>query len=362
MLALLRDAADDDLDLSPVAHDRYQHADPSAFTAMTWALLGSDALPRRILLPEALSARRAIARSGLLFAAERRSIPFLMNEQPLSLASALRHPLQRADAAVLPGYDWKRGDELLTTDDGEVEDRLTRLRVIPDLEDSARRPPAPDEEQRRYRWIDNTGATAALSGVDPKTFNADADQVLYEAVDNVHEWAGASAAMACCTVTRGGGAKSYNRFHVAVVDNGVGIEQSIEDRRTIRDLPPWKRDSKILEVGETEGVSSLEALLRLLVCEAYGGRSVQPTDKGQGLHAVGVLAVQWLGTFKIFTADGLVCTWVGRSGPNADLASGQFEARGLRGTALHVTLDARRKQTIEAPEVTLGREMAITSA
>jgi len=356
-LDTLRSADRAELDLSDLVHDRSSHADTSDLSFLAWGLLCGVASPSRVILPEALATRRVIARAGLSFAAERRGIDLAVGDETISAATALR-PLDGNQSASLPGFDWKRCDGLLEADDGSLDDRLTRLRIVTDLEDPARRPPPPDDDQRRYRWIDGTGAASALEDVEARRFNADSDQVLYEAIDNVHEWAFAQRALACCSVTRGGGDKSFNRLHIVVIDDGRGVIQSVDHRRQEDGLGPWREVEQVSEIARAHEVSSEEGLLRLLVLEALGGRQmIAPTDEGQGLHAIGLLSQQWSGTFRWLTADGSRCVSVGRDGSSDDLRSESFAATGLRGTALHITMDAkaRARDLVEASSVRRDR-------
>lgn len=338
-LQLLRDAIGTDLDLSAWTHGRYSHLGGSDLAILAWGLLTNPTQPTRMVIPDQLPARRALGRTGVLFAAMKRGIPVVLDGAEVGVGAALGH-VDYADTPTLPGFDWKRLDGLLVADDGSVVDRVTRLRVIADLEDPARRPPQPNAKGRRYLWIDNLGAA---SGFDRRRFNGDADQVLYEAIDNVHTWSRASKALACCAVTRGGGDDSWNRFHVVVIDDGISVPTSVQEWRTANGLGPWSDDDAVQRVASDSSVPRIEGLLRLLVQFAQGGRCVEPTDQGQGLHAIGVLTHQWLGTFQWLTSDGHTCAWVGRTGTAAELESGSFEYASSTGTMLHLTLDVRRK-------------------
>ena len=188
------------------------------------------------------------------------------------------------------------------------------MRVIFDLADPARRPPRPGDEGRRYWWIDNMKVGSSLSEEDSRQFNADADQILFELIDNVHEWAWATGAVACCSVTRGGGPASHNRLHIVVIDDGIGIVASVQNRRERELLAPWDSDPAIVDQSEALKISKAEVLLQILVTEAFDARAVGPPDRGQGLHAVGDLSKQWSGTLRLYTSDGLTCNWVERVG------------------------------------------------
>lgn len=329
------------LDLSDFGHDRHSHPDPTPLVVLAWALLQVDAPPRRILLPQSSAARRVLGRAGLVFVAERRSVELAIDDDVVSPAACLRQPGPADPTLELPGFDWKRYDQLLTAADGSEVEPLTRLRVITDLQDPARRPPPPDDYGRRYRWIDNTRAGSGLPKAERKRFYGDAGQSLFEAIENVHDWGEAGAALACCAVTKGGGEQSFNRFHIVVVDDGMGIHESIRRRRVAEELRPWQEEERVQDLAASQGIDPSAALLRLLVLEALGARSVEPADRGQGLHAIATLSGQWSGSFSVATADGARCWWVARTGGEAPLRSGSWSTPGLHGVMLHTTLDGK---------------------
>lgn len=286
-----------------------------------WRLLSGRNVTE-VLLPTDLSQRRVLARAGVLTAADRSGAALMIEGRRVSVVEALR-----AESAF-PGIDW-------VSYSGSED--LGRLRIIDDLELPQRRPPAPLPNGRRYRWIDGLKAATAL-GRDAARFNGDADQVLYEAISNVSRWSGASAAYACFSMTAGGGLESFNRFHVVVADDGMGVVDSVERRRIARQLPDWRRTDRIRALAVEHGCSPEAALVLHLVEDSYGDRTVASTQDGHGLHTSGVLARQWSGSFDLHTTgpESEVVITRTRRGPLQVSERDKSSA----GTLFHVTLEA----------------------
>jgi hypothetical protein len=325
------------LDLSNLVHDKKAHAAAGRLLFLGWWLLGTARPPKSIILPTTVAARRVLCRFGVLFAAMRRNVPLVLDGVEVSVVAALRG--NDRDVGTLPGFDWKNYDDLVVDRSADfLEDRSSRLRVITDLEDPARRPLAPNEDGRRYHWVDGLGASTTPGSARTR-FYGDVDQVLYEVISNVHEWAEAEMAIAACSVTLGGGAESHNRLHIVVMDNGVGIPERVSRQRTERGLRPWEDDAKVRHISSRLGISELGALLHLIFDEAFGARSLEPIDHGHGLHSVGALAHQWTGTVNLFTAGPQGCSWMRRIGRD-DWRFSDFPSAGCSGTTLHVTLEA----------------------
>lgn len=343
----VEEADGDTLDLAEVGSASTQDFD--ALASIGFALLASSGKPAHLVLPEKRAARIVLARTGVIFAASLRGLALRLSGQAVSPSTALVDSSRiLGESPLLPGFDWKRFDDLLT-DQATVDDPLVRLRVVSDLADTARRPPQLDDQERRYRWIDNLGATTSLDSVAAQRFNADADQVLFEAVDNVHEWSRAVRAMACCAVTRGGGGASHDRLHILIADDGVGVGASVTERLRKQGLDDWQNDDKVRKFAAKTECSPIEAMLHQLVSEARHARLAQPLDPGQGLHAVGLLSGQWHGSFCLMTGDGTDCTWVRRVGEGKQLEMGTVSSP-VRGTMIHVTLNARPEAAAEVLE------------
>lgn len=286
-----------------------------------WRLLSATNVTS-VVLPSDLVQRRALARSGAITAALRAGAALVVDGSTVSLEEALDVD------SPLPGIDWK-------TYTGSED--LRRLRIIDDLERPQRRPPEPLPDGRRYRWIDGLRAATAL-GSDAARFNGDADQVLYEAISNVSRWSKASAAFASFSMTAGGGNDSFNRVHIVVADNGVGIIDSVDQRRFARRLSNWRDEQSIQDLAEQHDCSVEAALVLHLVEDAYGNRSVASTQDGHGLHTSGVLARQWSGSFDLRTAGTKKEIVVSRTGRDPfEVTENVLRSAG---TLFHVTLEA----------------------
>jgi hypothetical protein len=333
------------LDLSKVVHGKNVHASAAPMLFLGWWLLGADHLPSSLALPATVAARRVLARFGILFAAQRRGVPLTLNGSEVSVVAALRE--NDRNVGTLPGFDWKNYDDLIADTSGVyLEDQASRLRVIADLEDPARSPVEPDDHGRRYYWVDGLGASTAL-GLERQRFNGDVDQVLFESISNVHEWADANRALATCSVTLGGGVESHNRLHIVVIDDGVGIPERVSRQRARRGLESWQDDTKVQEISRSLGLSLHGSLLHLIFDEAFGARALEPIDEGHGLHTVGFLAHQWTGTVNLFTSSGQAFSWMRRIGRD-EWRFNELAFDGCKGTALHVTLEARPEIATQA--------------
>ncbi len=160
------------IDLSKLKHERSVHASLTELATLGWWLLSTD-LPHdfSVVLPRSNSAIRQFARSGFLFAAQRRNVELIQSGESVRVEDLLHNQL------TLLNVDWRVYD-----------DASSRLRVVTDLEDPSRVPPAPSKG-RRYNWIDALHADTALEPKERRlNFNGDADQVLYEGISNVHNW------------------------------------------------------------------------------------------------------------------------------------------------------------------------------
>lgn len=307
------------LDLS--VDDSEKRIDLRSACATAWQLLSSKDVAA-VVLPASLAQRRVLARAGVLTAAGRAGARLVLNGNDVSVEGALHVD------STFPGIDWVAyaGPE-----------GLGRLRVIDDLELPQRRPPSPLPNGRRYRWIDGLKAATALRH-DAARFNGDADQVLYEAISNVARWSEARSAFACFSLTAGGGEQSFNRVHVVVADDGLGIIASVDQRRAARRLPDWRQESDIQSLAEEHGCGVEAALVLHLVQDAHGNRTVASTQDGHGLHTSGVLAHQWSGSFDLHTAGSESEIIVSRTGRGPlQVAEGE---RAASGTLFHVALEA----------------------
>ena len=195
----------------------------------------------------------------------------------------------------------------------------------------------PDVYGRRYYWIDGLGVAVGHRKRD--FFDAHADQCLFELVDNVHRWAHAKSAFAIVSATFGGGDQSHNRLQVVVADDGIGIIEST--RRKAADLAANGQMSLSLSNQEKRDEESAEAVISNLLEKVYGKRSIIGARGGHGLNTVNQYVYRWNGTMNVFSsfADSTVIHH-GRRGSDGKWLSSTYSAKGIRGTLIHLTLNA----------------------
>lgn len=289
----------------------------------TLALLQDDIDEIEVSLPTDPAAAHSLLRAGVLTAATRGAHVLVQRGECVTVTEALGP--HSPSEPQLKNVNW----HLFGND--------SRLRVIADLEDRRRRPPKRSEfNYRRYHWIERLHAHQRLATTaEVLRFLGDADQALFEPVENVHEWAQATKAVAVCSATRG---TDRDRLHIVVIDNGLGIPATV--RKRAERYRPASGDGAHA-TGDYASEDGARLVLRLLQ-EAYGARQVPATEAGQGLHAVGVISGHWAGTLDVLAGDRGHVIEVGRRGQGPLEARGRLELP-LSGTAVHVTLEVQRR-------------------
>ena len=282
-------------------------------------LLSTQDLPPKVVLPSSPIIRRRLARSGLVFAADRRGIPLEIEGETVPVHTAL------GVGAVDQTLGFERFD--LETSD--------RMRVMSTLEN--REPPKPDPYGRRYYWMDSLGA--ATDRESRESFERHSDQCLFEFVDNVYRWSGAQQALAVVSATTGGGHDSHNRLHIVVADNGVGILGSV--RKKAESLAARGERTACLSDGTEPDYKIAVSVVSDLLEASFGERSVIGATGGHGLSTVAKHATEWNGTMNVIStfAPGQG-THHGRRGRSGKWDDGKFKHEGMQGTLVHLTLDA----------------------
>lgn len=328
------------IDLSDVDHGPAAHADMVAWSGLGWWLMGHEpAAPALgdetldVVLPEPGSApMRFLGRTGLMTAAANRSAKLGYRDDTLfDWTHLYRDPQQYSPR--LPGVAWASYDEL----DGD------QLRVVPDLASSRRRVPELTSCGLHYPWLLRLNlGSPAISGRGIRRFISDADTVISELIDNVHRWSRADKAYAVVSLTEGGARRSdrrvsWNRLHVVVADNGIGIPSALR-----RDAAAHEAVRAAAGADSASGFSDIE-LLKTLVFRAFGARRLA-NHNGFGLNATQVRAAQWVGALDVLTVgtDGGVLR-LGTRGLSEESVETDVtapELPGARGTLVHVMLQA----------------------
>ena len=334
------------IDLSQLAHDASRHADLVAWSTLAWWLLGyrrpsptANGVGPSVVLPQARSAPlRHLARAGLV-AASRTTKTQLRYTDGGTFGPADLYSTRKEHQPRLPNVDWDSYDD---------EDLGERLRVLHDL--AAPDYLVPQELRCGLRHLFIAGLlprSEALSSDAHRKFLRAADGVLAELTDNVKRWSRASRAYAVVSVTRGGGqgngkAASWNRLHIVVADNGIGIRNALLRNRRSYDALRRESGSDLDDLEEPQ-------LLQRLLFRAFGGRGL-PGHKGHGLHKTQTTAADWIGAVDVATVSetGGV-TLVGTRGE----AESAFEILtraprlpGARGTLVHVMLQATDRHAL----------------
>jgi hypothetical protein len=327
-------------DLSDLVHDRARHADLVPLSVFAWWLLstGTDLAGRTLVVPApGSSPLRHIARAGVITASMQRGLE-IRHADGVAFETSHLHSDPSRHQGRLPGVDWEVLDELTAAD---------RLRIIVDLADDRRKVPEQTTAVLHYPWLGNLGLESpAISKRGYRRFLADADTALAELIDNVHRWSRATRAFAVASVTRGGevgGTErlSWNRLHLVIADNGVGVPIALrEDVEASQAVT----DAAVDGISSPDDLSDSELLERLLLY-AFGYRRLK-NHNGHGLNATQIRAGQWVGAVDVFT--------VGRDGSVLRKGSRGFDPTlgvelegakdpsllGARGTLVHVLLQA----------------------
>ncbi len=313
------------LDLSEVNHTTATHEDLARLSSVAWWLLAVGSQRRvTVTLPAGRPSQRHLLRAGVIGAARRHNLPMTVAGEPWSVHDDFRDKPQR-----LPNEDWESYDEGSLPED--------RIRVVPDLDDRRRRPdPGLVSGGRYYRWIDSLSAATALPEEGRRRFHSDADQVLFQLIDNVHRWAGRCQAQALCSVTKGGGtrddgsAASFNRLHIVVMDVGRGIPRALQ-------TDPVAFESVRQSGGDDPfGTDLVHTLLE----RAFGEREIEGHD-GYGLHGSQKVAGDWVGRLDVMTVE--LCgkvVHVRTRGVSRVEDLPTSVVPGARGTLVHVMLQA----------------------
>lgn len=298
-------------------------------------VLGTPQPPSKIILPGSQRIRRRLARAGLVFAADRRSIPLEIDRETVSVPEALGIAAMRQPFA-LEHYDFETSD---------------RMRVVSKLESRLRRPPPAEPDGRRYHWID--GLHVANGHPERERFGRHADQCFFELVDNVHRWARASQAMAFVSATAGGGELSHNRLQVVVVDNGMGIFTSAKAKAEA--MIARRRSVNCLTTRGTPSADAALAVMTNLVESVYEKREVCGAQDGHGLFTISRYVSRWNGTINLISSFGPGrAMHIGRQGQSREWASAEYAAEGIRGTIAHLTLDAVRSEVTPSARMRHG--------
>lgn len=300
-----------------------------------WVLIAPRP-PSKLVLPSSLLVRRRLARAGLVFAADRRRIPLEIGGKSFPVPAALG----------VAGFD-----QALTLGQFDLE-TADRMRVASRLE--SRRPPTPDPRGRRYYWIDGLGVASGHS--ERESFDRHADQCLFEAADNVHRWSKARRALAVVSATAGGGHESSNRLQIVVVDDGVGIVGSVRQKATA--LATSGQVNRCLSNGAKTDPEIAIDVVSDLVETAFGARSVLGARGGHGLSTISKHVNQWNGTMNVistFASDRAMHH--GRRGRTGEWEPQEYGLKGIRGTLIHLTLEAVKHERTGTPEP-LRREPA----
>ena len=295
---------------------------PQDLALALW-VLSTPQPPPSIVLPDSLVVRRRLARSGLVFAADRRGIRFEIGKDSASIPDALGLPAVDQTLA-LEHYDFETSD---------------RMRVVKCLESEHRRPPMPDHQGRRYYWIDGLGVATAHPERD--FFDRHADQCFFELVDNVHRWARAGRAMAIVSATSGGGEDSHNRLQIVVIDDGIGILESVRSKAS--NLLPREQNIQCIS-NDNKGKAEIAVdVITDLLCSVYGGRRVIGAQGGHGLNTVSQHVSRWDGTMNVISSFASNRSMhLGRRGSEGRWTQSEFAGNEMMGTVVHLTLHAVR--------------------
>ena len=310
--------------ISGFRHDQSTHAKLVEGSGLAWWLLGvrDQSKGWELLLPDRESALfRYWVRAGLTAAASSHDLPIRCRSGDSDYQSKQER---------LPNVDWEIFDY---NDGGDTR----HIRLIRDLETSQRRVPSRASSGLRYSWLQRLDLfSPALSPDGYQRFLRDADTVMAELIDNVHRWSRADSAFAVVSVTRGGGTRSWNRLHIVVADNGIGIPSAL--RSDLRALAAVHRASNADDYDQL----SDECILQTLIFKAFGARNL-PNHNGHGLNASHIRAGQWVGAFDIVTVDGegsIVRAGTRGLSPERVETGPAPSMPGASGTLVHVMLQA----------------------
>ncbi len=302
---------------------------PTDLALSLW-MLSAPEPPSKVVLPSSLLVRRRLARAGLVFGADRRKVPLEIEGELLPVATALGVKTF-SESLPLMDFDVKTSD---------------RMRAVLELE--SRKPPEPNRGGRRYYWIDGLGVASGLEERESEKLNRQSDQCFFESVDNVWRWAEANRALAVVSATAGGGDDSYNRLHIVVADNGIGIVGSV--RRKAEELAASGQHTSCLSNSEKPDSEIAVDVISDLIESTYSKREVVGAKGGHGLSTIAEYASDWNGTMDVIStfAPGRAMHY-GRRGQNGKWNQEEFSFEGMQGTLVHLTLDAVEHPGISKP-------------
>lgn len=288
--------------------------------------------PPKIILPQSLLVRRRLARSGLVFAADRRGVAMAIEDERVPVPLALG--LSAVDQTLaLEHYDFETSD---------------RMRVVSELESPLRQPPTPDPAGRRYYWIDGLGVAAGNPERDH--FDGHADQCMFELVDNVHRWAKSNRALAVVSATSGGGEHSHNRLQIVVIDDGIGIVGSV--RAKVEALAARGQRSQCICNEDKAEAEVAVGVVSDLLHSVYRHRKVIGAQGGHGLNTISQHVSHWNGTMNVISSFALGrAMHVGKRGRDGKWSPLEYFAKGMNGTAVHLTLDAVKQEASPSPKL-----------
>ena len=257
-------------------------------------------------------------------------------------------PVSVVDALGTPGIE-----QPLALESYDFLATRERIRVISELQTPFRRPPEPDPTGRRYYWIDGLGVAAGHPERD--SFDSHADQCFFELVDNVHRWAKPVRAAAVVSATSGGGDRSNNRLQIVVLDDGVGIVDSVKAKAIA--LSSRGHPTQCVCIADKPDSEIAEDVISDLLCSVFGNRAVLGAQGGHGLNTIARHVSRWEGTMNVvssFAPDRAI--HLGRRGSTGGWHTSVFPARGIKGTLVHLTLDVVNQkdavfQKLPSPEL-----------
>ena len=149
--------------------------------------------------------------------------------------------------------------------------------------------------------------------------------------------------MAVVSATSGGGDDSHNRLQVVVVDNGVGIVDSVRTKAAA--LATGGQRTQCLSNGDTVDAEIAVDVISNLLRFVYGNRAVVGARRGHGLYTIGKHVSRWSGTMNVISsfAPGRVIH-LGRRGRVGEWNAGEFAVEGVKGTVVHLTLDVVKQE------------------
>lgn len=307
---------------------------PEDLALALW-VLSAPVPPSKVVLPSSLLVRRRLARAGLVFAADRRGVEFEIEGESVPVSKALGSE-SVGQTRVLEQYVFETSD---------------RMFVMPELE--SHEPVSPDPYGRRYYWIDGLGAASGHE--ERECFDHHSDQCLFEPVDNVHRWSGARRSLAVVSATAGGGHESHNRLQIVVVDDGIGIVDSV--RKKADYLARRGEHAACLSNSARTDSEIAVDVVSDLVEAAYADRSVISARGGHGLSTVAQYAARWNGTMNVISTFAPArAMHHGRRGRSGQWDHQEFAYEGMQGTLIHLTLDAVHDRP--SPQATARREPA----